>query len=460
MEEILIYTIKVGICLVVFYLFFKLLLAKETFHRLNRFMILGTVIFSFLLPVCVVTIEREVPGSSSLLFPADGINAPIEEKQNSWLTWQNIVGVIYLTGILVSLAGMVKSLFQLRKIIKGGERRKLENGACLILTNRHLSPFSWGKYIVMSYEDWRIAGDTILLHEQAHVRLHHTLDIMLTDLLGSVQWFNPAMWLLRKELRDIHEYEADAAVIESGVNPKEYQLLLIKKAVGGRWYSIANSFNHNKLKNRINMMLQKKSTKMARAKSLLILPLLCLAVVAFAETTYVSTDDKVNEKQEKSDTLRGKTIRISTDGKDVDLYKNALILVNGEKVESLDNLNPETIESITVCKDPKEIKELSKTMKLKKKDLEGKSGIIAVTLKDPDSPKSDMTVDMTIRANSLKDPMKNVLILVDGKKVETLDNVHSETIESMTVVKDKEQMKVYGKDAEGKDGVIVITLKK
>ena len=460
MEEILIYTIKVGICLVVFYLFFKLLLARETFHRLNRFMILGMVILSFLLPVCVITIERVVPGSSPLLFPADGINAPIEEKHNSWLTWQNIVGVIYLTGILVSLAGMVKSLFQLRKIIKGGERRKLENGACLILTNRHLSPFSWGKYIVMSYEDWRIAGDTILLHEQAHVRLHHTLDIMLTDLLGSVQWFNPAMWLLRKELRDIHEYEADAAVIESGVNPKEYQLLLIKKAVGGRWYSIANSFNHNKLKNRINMMLQKKSTKMARAKSLLILPLLCLAVVAFAETTYVSTDDKVNEKQEKSDTLRGKTIRISTDGKDVDLYKNALILVNGEKVESLDNLNPETIESITVCKDPKEIKELSKTMKLKKKDLEGKSGIIAVTLKDPDSPKSDMTVDMTIRANSLKDPMKNVLILVDGKKVETLDNVHSETIESMTVVKDKEQMKVYGKDAEGKDGVIVITLKK
>ena len=99
-------------------------------------------------------------------------------------------------------------------------------------------------------------------------------------------------------------------------------------------------------------------------------------------------------------------------------------------------------------------------MKLKEKYLEGKSEIIAVTLKDPDSPTSDKTVDMTIRANSLKDPMKNVLILVDGKKVESLDNVHNETIESMTVVKDKEQMKVYGKDAEGKDGVIVITLKK
>lgn len=452
MEEILIYTIKVSICLVVFYLFFKLLLARETFHRLNRFMILGTVILSFLLPVCVITIEREVPGSSSLLFPADGINALMDEKQEPWLTWQNIVGVIYLTGILLSLAGMVKSLFQLRKIIKGGERRKLENGACLILTNQHLSPFSWGKYIVMSYEDWKIVGDTILLHEQVHIRLHHTLDIMLTDLLGSVQWFNPAMWLLRKELRDIHEYEADVAVIESGINPKEYQLLLIKKTVGGRWYSIANSFNHNKLKNRINMMLQKKSSKMARAKSLLVLPLLYLAVVAFAETTYVSIDDKVNEKQEKSDTLRGKTIRILTDGKDVDLYKNALILVNGEKVESLDNLNPETIESITVCKDPKESKELAKTMKLKEKYLEGKSGIIAVTLKDPDFKISGKMVQ--------PDPMKNVLILVNGKKVETLENVHSETIESVTVIKDKEQMKVYSKDAEGKDGVIVITLKK
>ena len=114
---------------------------------------------------------------------------------------------------------------------------------------------------------------TILVHEQAHQRLGHSWDLLLVDLLGCLQWFNPAMWLLRVELRAVHEYEADEQVLRCGVDAKDYQMLLIKKAVGGRWYSIANSLNHSNLKNRITMMLRKRSSRWARAKALYVLRL-------------------------------------------------------------------------------------------------------------------------------------------------------------------------------------------
>ena len=149
---------------------------------------------------------------------------------------------------------------------------------------------------MISERDLTENGEAILAHERAHIRLRHSLDLLLIDLAGAVQWFNPAMWLLRRDLRAIHEYEADAAVIASGVDARSYQLLLIRKAVGGRWYSIANSFNHSKLKNRITMMLREKSPRRTRARALLLLPLAGLALGAFAETVYVRSDHKVTKE--------------------------------------------------------------------------------------------------------------------------------------------------------------------
>ena len=137
-----------------------------------------------------------------------------------------------------------------------GHRERLGDGSVLVRTDQPVVPFSWYRYIVMSEKDLAENGEAIVLHEKAHLRLRHSFDLLVTDLAGCLQWFNPAMWLLRRELRAIHEYEADEAVLDSGVDARQYQLLLIRKAAGGRWYSVANSFNHSKLKNRITMMLR------------------------------------------------------------------------------------------------------------------------------------------------------------------------------------------------------------
>ncbi len=152
-------------------------------------------------------------------------------------------------------------------------------------------------------------------------RLRHSFDLLVTDLAGCLQWFNPAMWLLRRELRAIHEYEADEAVLDSGVDARQYQLLLIRKAAGGRWYSVANSFNHSKLKNRITMMLRKRSSRWAGAKVLFLLPL-TLPLWAFARTAYVFPDDK-GKKENVSIRIEGANFLLQTEKSGKPLWSTA-----------------------------------------------------------------------------------------------------------------------------------------
>ena len=153
------------------------------------------------------------------------------------------------------------------------------DGIHLILTDKPVVPFSWMRTIVISRKDFEESGIEIMTHEMAHIRARHSVDMLICSFCVILQWFNPAVWLLKQELENIHEYEADESVINHGIDAKHYQLLLIKKAVGSqRFTSMANSFNHSKLKKRITMMLKRKSNPWARLKYLYVLPLTAVAV--------------------------------------------------------------------------------------------------------------------------------------------------------------------------------------
>ena len=145
-----------------------------------------------------------------------------------------------------------------------------------------VSPFSWMNYVVVNAQDLAENGRGILLHELGHITHRHTFDLLLTELCLIVQWFNPAIWLMREELQDIHEFEADEAVLNAGVNAREYQLLLIKKAAGSRLQSITNSLHHSSIKKRITMMQKKKSNPWAQTKYLLAVPVAALSMVLLA----------------------------------------------------------------------------------------------------------------------------------------------------------------------------------
>ena len=313
MEAFLIYTGKVAVLLAAFYLFYKWLLSRETFHRLNRWIVIGTLLLAALLPVCVVTLHRtvEVPAGTAEFhqtaqaettqaarYTADAAGAPSASADAipshtataRWLTW---IFALYIAGIAVTLARTALSAIRVHRLVSQGERHYDADGTPVIVTERDLSPFSWMRWIVLSRSDYEEANPFVMAHEKAHLHLGHSREVLLAELFCCLQWFNPAAWLLKRELRAIHEYEADDAVLRRGADVKAYQYSLIKKAVGMSGYSITNSFHHSTLKNRITMMSKAKSPMLRGLRVLYVLPLVACFLVATAQTV---TDYKSSEK--------------------------------------------------------------------------------------------------------------------------------------------------------------------
>ena len=304
-----VYILKSSVCLVVFYLFYRLLLSRETFHRFNRVALLSILLLSCLLPLVEVTVEEQTEVHQTMmtleqwLMLADMMNTADTtdlQAEEVTVTWIQVALLVYLAGILLFALRNGYSLLKLGGLLKSGRKENLSKyidggeKVTLIVHDRDIAPFSWMKCIVISEKDLDENGREILIHELAHIQNRHSWDLLVADICIFFQWFNPASWLLKQELQNIHEYEADETVIEKGVDAKQYQLLLIKKAVGTRLYSMANSFNHSKLKKRITMMLKEKSNPWARLKYLYILPVAAIAVTAFARPEISETAEEIS----------------------------------------------------------------------------------------------------------------------------------------------------------------------
>ena len=304
-----VYILKSSVCLVVFYLFYRLLLSRETFHRFNRVALLSILLLSCLLPLVEVTVEEQTEVHQTMmtleqwLMLADMMNTADTtdlQAEEVTVTWIQVALLVYLAGILLFALRNGYSLLKLGGLLKSGRKENLSKyidggeKVTLIVHDRDIAPFSWMKCIVISEKDLDENGREILIHELAHIQNRHSWDLLVADICIFFQWFNPASWLLKQELQNIHEYEADETVIEKGVDAKQYQLLLIKKAVGTRLYSMANSFNHSKLKKRITMMLKEKSNPWAKLKYLYILPVAAIAVTAFARPEISETAEEIS----------------------------------------------------------------------------------------------------------------------------------------------------------------------
>lgn len=291
MGTLFVYMLKSALCLAAFYLFYRLLLSKETFCRSNRFALLGMMGLSFILPLAGMLVGQSAASSSSQLSPEglvlfaqpDGTVGDGEAVvSSSGFTWQAAVVGVYAVGAVFFFLRVLWALGGIMRLIYGSGGKRMKDGVRLIVHNRALAPFSWMNHIFISEKDWAENGEDILIHELAHVRNRHSWDLLLAELCACLQWFNPASWLLKLELQDIHEYEADAFVLRQGVDARQYQLLLIRKAAGPKFYSLTNRFSHSSLKKRIAMMLRKKSSPWARMKYLYVFPLAALAVTAFS----------------------------------------------------------------------------------------------------------------------------------------------------------------------------------
>ena len=507
-----IYILKSSVCLVLFYLFFRLLLSKETFHRFNRMALLGVLFFSLLIPCIEVTtrhqveVQQAVLSIEQLLLMAELEATPANVgavQETSAISWVQVVLLVYLAGILFLACRNIYSLICLFRLIHSGKHEKLEKGVTLVVHNQEIAPFSWMKYIVISRKDLEENGREILIHEMAHIHHRHSVDLLVADICIFFQWFNPGAWLLKQELQNIHEYEADETVINEGVNAKEYQLLLIKKAVGTRLYSMANSFNHSKLKKRITMMLKEKSNPWARLKYLYVLPLAAIAVTAFArpeisekveEISAVKVNDLAEIVEKKSeenvvkelvDTTKNKVVVVGyrTEKKDSVLTSGKkkvaisvqgisgegkpLVIINGKESERevVNALNPERIESVSVIGPEKAIKVYGE---------KAKDGVMDIKLyseKKFAPRKIEIEGINKTRLDALNSGAKSwgatfrsadggkPLVIIDGKEAtgdDPLANISPDRIRSISVLKDKTALAAYGD--KGKNGVIEVNL--
>jgi hypothetical protein len=305
MVTFLIYQIKVAVIMAVFYLFYRLMLSRDTWHRLNRIVLLGTAVVSFLLPLCIITFHKtvSVPFTPALSHTATAAANPVM-PHTPW--WHTALLAAYLGGVLFVLVKITLSIIRLRRIIKNAHKETLPDGTQVLIMDGNGPSFSWMGHIIVSRADWQSGCRDIIRHENAHVSLGHSFDVMLVDIISAAQWFNPAIWLLRMDLRAVHEFEADDAVLRAGTDLRSYQRLLISKAAAMNGYTIANNFNHSILKNRIFMMEKKETTARSASKALWLLPMvcICLAVNAKREVNYVYDYSALEADSARTQTAR------------------------------------------------------------------------------------------------------------------------------------------------------------
>ena len=476
-----IYELKVALCLAAFYLVWKVLLSRETLHRLNRVALLVVTILAFVLPLVKFTISQPTPMGEGMVVLGDLIALPevaVQPVPDWKVHLMHYSFYINLVGGISILVGMIVADYRARRPMNEWESFRDD-----------IPPYSFFRHIVISEQDYHENGPVILTHEKAHIRLKHSFDMMLMELLILIQWWNPAAWLLRRELKLIHEYEADEAVLKGGVDARQYQLLLIRKSVGDQLFSMANNLNYQSLKKRIRMMKTKKSSRWQQLRALAIVPVAGLALVAFAQPEVESIAEQVKYSATLSyaapaDTLKkaydsvekmpefpggmsemmrfvSDNIRYPKDAMEAKKEGRALVEFVIETDGSISDVS--VVKEVYPSIDAEAIRVVKSMPKWTPGEQDGEKVRVKFTMpiafKLQGSSEKE-TVPLRILPIEGKSNEPAPLFIVDGKEAsyDVVRKIAPETIESLTVLKDKAAVEVYGE--KGKNGVVEVKLKK
>ena len=325
MTEFLIYDLKVAVLIAAFYFCYRLLMERETMHRLNRIVLLSSILLSLVLPLCVITLHKTIEVEQiPVIDTAELVITELGESEGQVHDWvkdhnhatspldsSSIIFAIFIIGLVCRSLYIAKSYRHLRRMIKDSEQYSLEDGMTLAVVDLPVAPFSWMHTIVLSRIDYEERNPSILAHERGHILLHHSWDIVFVEVLTALQWFNPVVWLLRRDLRTIHEYEADASVLSSGSDVSQYIQLLMRKATGTKACILANGINNSTIKKRINMMLVNKSPRRNSLKLLALLPIVGVTLALNAETVtdFVYKNDEPQKQVPVKKGKRNATIK-------------------------------------------------------------------------------------------------------------------------------------------------------
>ena len=301
----MIYLIVSAISLALMVTVYRLTLSRTTFHGFNRFVLLATLALAAVVPVMhfqSISSRASAPINymlGEIMVYADGtmgVNHVQATESGSSISMLSVITVVYLAGLIFCLLRIAFGILSSEIICHRGSRM-LADGSRLVITECNYAPFSWRNCIVISRKDYESNGAMIIAHEQAHVHHHHSFDLILAQMFCAVQWFNPAAWVLRRSLMEVHEFEADASVLEDGFDSRRYQICLVRAALQGSFATTTNNFSNCSTQKRIVMMNRHSTNPWARLRVLLMLPVVALSViVASACKQDTNTEMDVNTK--------------------------------------------------------------------------------------------------------------------------------------------------------------------
>ena len=481
----MIYVIKAAITLALLYSCFFVFLSKETFHRFNRCMLVGIMLVSLVMPMFHFTTSHPTTLNEEVYIVQNYIEQDytpiVVAPQAPRITWIQVLTWIYLIGVAVMLILTIVQAIALTRFLRCGVRHTDSRGNTVILHNGEVPPFSIFRYIVMSVKDYETSRQYILTHEQEHIRLAHTYDLLLLQGMKILQWFNPFIWFLSRDLKAVHEYEADQAVINQGIDAKSYQQLLVMKVVGNRLQPFTNNLNHGSLKKRIIMMYQKPSNRWLMLKALCAIPVAALTINTFAtpietdpvedmvktlETTSVPTINEVKENvlttvesvDETTFAIHpvadqyGRITGFTHEGKPADGYFECTaeyVFINGRQATEAELRNYKTLLANSTFE---MVKTENGTAKYNYKD---KHGIIVIHTQEASAAPDDN--NPLVIVNGIEINLSTDVKTLTGETIAKALNIKEDDVESITVLKDAAATTIYGE--RGKNGVIEIKVK-
>lgn len=276
MNQLFIYALKVNSSLLLFYLFYLVMYRRDTFLKIRRTYLLTAILFSFLYPLLQFGEWFQQQKTVQVFATAINLDEIVVVSKKAApvvFSTENILLSIY---VLIAFSLLFKIILQTISIIfKSHKGDKITiDGVEVIHLNENITPFSFFNFIFLNKDQHsNVELPEIITHELSHVRQRHSYDVVLSEILTALCWFNPAAWLLKKEIKQNLEFLADNQVIISGFETKKYQYLLLNISCNYVDNQLINQFNISPIKKRITMMNKPKTSGKGLIKYSLIVPI-------------------------------------------------------------------------------------------------------------------------------------------------------------------------------------------
>jgi TonB-dependent SusC/RagA subfamily outer membrane receptor len=451
METLGSYLLQMACWLAGFWLVYAAFLKKETFFELNRWFLLAGLVASLVLPMFPIR-YNVVVAASNLSLKVLAVATSGAERVSKLNYW----AIAYFLGValfIIRFAWQSAKLYRLRR-----QSERIAFGeAQLFKLEKDTAPFSFFNSIYVSK---KMCGETelktVVAHEKVHIDERHWADLLLLEVARALQWFNPLLILYRKAMMQNHEYLADNGTLQKGVSARTYKAVLANQMLGQPVFQVANGFTLFNANKRIVMMNKDKTTPIKRLKLLWALPVMALLMVAFAKPNYVQGESLSQATiADETITVKGKV----TDEKGKPLPGTSIIVANtttgtlsdAQGNYTLTGIKPDTeIVFSFVGYGTKVVKAATKLNVSLSKEV-----FVIDATNNQIAPPPPPPPPFVLKGDNGKKP----LILIDGK-VSTVDlnTINPNTIEKVEVLKDQSATAVYGD--KGKDGVVLITMKK